>query len=380
MTRAAVFLHVGARKSGTTFLQRTLQWSTDPLAAQGVRLIHEDGGTALEGRLHKALVAGVRGDAAAAQEAVAALADDIAGHGAATHVLSYENLAELPAEAADLLVGGLADFDTHVVVTARPWGLTIPSEWQQSVKARSTATLAEFVASIRDGAPEARQFLDRQDLPGIVGRWGARLSPDRVHVVACPPSSRTEGTLVDLFCGVVGIDPATLEQPATTRNESLSLAQTELLRRVNAALPRSLRRASGDYGPAVRQGLTREVLMRVERDKVVLPAELGAWCAEAARDQLAAVRALGVDLVGRADDLLFDAARATGPMAPDEAEVAGVAVEVVAALVERRHRERSRLEQRLAKVTAQRDRLREAAAAATGGAVRSWRARIRRTD
>ncbi len=331
-SRPRVYLHIGTRKSGTSYLQKALRESVETLRSQDVELAFKTRKGQVVRQLRPLQQYAAGGDRGPAEASVVAMADKMRRHPDLTHLVTLEDLAELPAPAASLMLEALADVDLHVVVTARHWGYTIPSEWQQCVKERDTVTYADFVTAIRDRTPDAEKFLDRQDLPSLVERWGATVEPDHLHVIAVPPSSRTDGTLLQLFCGLVGIDPETLKIPRGTINQSIQLDQAETLRRVNVALGERLPDLDTDYRFGVREWLTRASLMSRAQSSIRLPAEFGEWCAAEARAQYDGLLALGVDLIGDPADLLLPDDFATAGDEVSDAEVAQVAVDALADL------------------------------------------------
>jgi len=359
-----VYVHVGARKSGTTSLQQALIAAADVLDDQGVHLLLPDREVARR-QLMEPLRTLRAGDSpetrSGVRDAVRAVREEIEAHDAPTHLLSVETLAEMPRTVTDLVVEELAGLEVHVVVTARHWGLTIPSEWQQGVKSRLKITLPDFVTAIQERSEAAAGFLARQDVPDIIERWGSMLPPDQVHVVAVPPRSTTGPTLVDLFCGVVGFDPALLAMPEGDLNTSLSLGQAELVRRVNTVLGDRLPLTGGRYQEAIRRWVVRGGLMKQERSSIKLPTECAAWAAAQAQSQLDVILASGVDLVGRAEDLLPAADAATGPLEVGDDEIARVAVETIADLADRHTAQVHQLEERYEQLRAEVRQLRAAA-------------------
>jgi hypothetical protein len=359
-----VYLHIGTRKSGTTSLQHALAASSDALREVGVHLllpVREVAKQRLMDPLRVLRSADSDDAHGVARDAVRALRAEIEENGATTHLLSVETLAEMPRRVTDVVIGELADFEVHVVVTGRHWGVTIPSEWQQGVKSRLTITLPDFVTAIEERGEAATGFLARQDVPDIVDRWGALLPPDRVHVVAVPPRTAAAGvTLLDLFCGVVGFDPSLLTLPSGDLNTSLSLGQAELVRRINEALGDRLP-LSGGYQEAVRKWVVRGGLMKQERSSIKLPTECAAWAAAEARAQLDALLASGIDLIGRPEDLLPAPDAPTGPLEVGDDEVARIAVETIADLADRHAAQVDGLESRLGELKSQVRQLRSAA-------------------
>lgn len=368
---STVYLHVGTRKSGTSYLQKALRDSDGELAAQGVDLTFKTRKGHVERQLQPLKEYAGSGDQAVGRAAVEPMLRRIASHPEMRHLVTLEDLAELPQPVADLMVGSLREHELHLVVTARHWGSTIPSEWQQCVKERDTVSYRDFVGAIQRRAPGSEQFLDRQDLPRLLRRWGGSLDPARVHVVAVPPSSRTgEGSLVGLFCGLVGIAPDSLRLPPGRINASISLDQAELLRRVNAELGDRLPFDDGSYQVGIREWLTRGTLMKHYTSPIRVPHDFGDWCLEEIRAQHAGLVELGVDLVGDPADLLPTTLE-TGPDTVPEPEVLSAAITALAdlgALQWKEQRQHRRLE-------AAYDGLRTRAA--DGSARRSWRERLR---
>lgn len=369
--RPQVYLHIGTRKSGTTYLQASLLRSRKVIREHGVRLAattrHQYGAVMKPLKRYRG-----QGDPALGEQGAAALVRALRKREAPRHIVSLEALAEMPAHIIDLVVTRIEDagFDVEVVLTARHWGVVIPSEWQQCVKSRDTVTFDDFVAGIRDRTPAAALFLARQDLPAMVGRWADRVGLDHVHVVAVPPPDRTEGSLNELFCGLVGLDPALLMEPSATLNQSLSLEQAEMLRRVNIALGDRLGEHPDAYKVGVREWLARGSLKQRRRTSIRLPEQYVDWCLNEARAQLDGLLALGVDLVGRPDDLLPAPDAPTGTSDVPDSAVSEVAVDTIADLAVLHWAELVEHREEIARLTAERDELR--AALEQGSGRRRW--------
>lgn len=369
-----VFLHIGTRKSGTSYLQAALRDSVPELAAQGVDLTFKTRKGHVTRQLRPLQHFAATGDDGELRDHLDWLVRHIRSRPEHRHLITLEDLAELPAPAAERLVGALSEFDLHLVVTARHWGHSIPSEWQQCIKERDTVSYPDFITAIRDGKQEADIFLARQDLPAILDRWGSSLPRENVHVIAVPPSSRTEGTLVELFSSLIEVDPSSLKLPSSSVNQSIMLPQAEMLRRVNVALGDRLPELEVDYKHGVRVWLTRGSLMRHATTSIRLPSEFGDWCIAEAERQYQGVVELGVDVIGRPEDLRPGSDLATGPATVGEDEVASTAVTALADLATQRWRELSRHQQQVARLEAEIADLRMTTSAepAAGG----WRGRL----
>jgi hypothetical protein len=335
--RTRVFLHVGTRKSGTTYLQRALRNSRVELAEAGIRVAattQDDADLAVGLRRFRDT-----GDEAAGEQAIDQLLEAL-DSSEPRQIVTLEALAELPERIADAVVGALQEnhYDVDIVVTARHWGRSIPSEWQQSVKQRSTEPYRSYVEAIRHRHAAAQLFLSRHDVPAIARRWGRRLSPDRVHVIACPTARREADTLSELFCSTIGFDHARLDLPRTHLNPSMSLPQAEMVRRLNLALGERMPARDGIYAQGVRRWLTGS-LPKPAHAKVLLPDGMTAWCTQESERQLEELTDLGIDLVGRPEDLVVAPSISTGPVEAVPDNVAEVAIETLADLLDKRWQE-----------------------------------------
>jgi hypothetical protein len=348
-----VFLHVGCRKSGTSALQLGLSRGADQLRAHGMAQPLAGRGEVVRG-LVKPLEGARGGDESAAREAVAKLASTIRRSNQPRHLITLEALAELPPEATSIVIQGLAEFDTRVVLTVRPWALTIPSEWQQLVKSRFTGEYGDFTAAVvapdrAEGilAEEARRFHRRQDMSDIVRRWRAADPELPVHVVLVPSDLDTRPDLNQLFCEVVGSDSAHLAVPERMVNQSLSHQDAEVLRRVNLALGDRLQNLRGNYRYSVRKWIAVDAMMRKSGgSRIRLPQELEEWaCKESAR-QLKAVVSAGCHVVGDAESYLHPTLRGDDFVPATDAEIVEAAAATLANLAENRERARRRERQR----------------------------------
>ena len=325
--RPQLFLHVGCRKSGSSSLQMALRESTDELSRQGVRFWLVSRKTHARRLLRPLEQFREDGDREAALDRLRGLADAMVADEHPRHLLTIEDLAEQPPEVVDLVHEAFADLDLTVVVSARHWGRTLPSEWQQCLKERLTLDLPAFVDSVQAATPEAQAlFLDRQDVPAIARRWQGALPASRVVVISVADVA-DRSTLLGDFCGLIGVEESTLTVPKVALNPSMGSAQAEVLRRLNVDLGERLpdyRR--GGYWRVVRKGLVQQSL-RNQRSggRVTLPASYAAWCHDATTARLAELTAAGFTVLGRPEDLVSPATSAEDYEPPSAEEVAAVA-------------------------------------------------------
>jgi len=340
-----VFVHVGCRKTGTSHLQFGLKRAPKRVLRAGLAQPLGERGGIMRGLLLP-LQAATEGDVAAAEQAVTALARTIRESEQPRHLITLEALAELPAEATSLLVHGLAEFDTRLIVTARSWAYTIPSEWQQQIKARYTGDYLSYAAAIRSPddvgpelAAEAELFRRRQDIADVVRRWRAGDPELPVSVVLVPPFGAEGTTLVDVFCGLISVSPSTLAIPKKITNESLSHADAELVRRINLALGDRLTDTKGDYRYHVRRWIVAGSMMHRPRAKIRLPRDLEPWCREESARQLAELEALGADVIGEPEHYVSPILPGDDFVPARDDEVVAVAAAVLADLAEQRDEE-----------------------------------------
>lgn len=307
-----VFLHIGAMKTGTTFLQSLMSANRDQLAAAGFLLPGRTWGHQVRAA-EDLLGLPVKGGRPTWDD----IATEMLGHRGRASVYSMEFLGFADRAQARRAVRSLAGADVHVVVTVRDAAATVPAQWQTAVHNGDTMTWADFEAGVRKAMrlpagwgrlwreESVRHFSRRQDIGRMVRVWSRGVGPDRVHVVTVPPPGVDRMLLWRRFAGVVGIDPAVCSTPPKRVNESLGYASTELLRRVNEHLRDLPQR---DYEDTVKEHLALRVLSaraeseeRARLDPVTYQAAL-AWNA---RTRAAVVRA-GVDVVGDLSDLPVD--------------------------------------------------------------------------
>ena len=336
-----VFLHVGAPKTGTTFVQTALWDHREALREQGVLYPaeHYDDHFFAAVDLQQLDFHGEsRSEADGAWARVSAAAREWPG----TTVISHDVFASATAEQVQRAIADLAPAEVHVVYTARDLARQLPSHWQEDVKHGSTQLLSEWYDAVSrrdDGRWEWRWFWQTEELPDVLARWGGSLPPEHVHVVTVPPLRAGLDVLWLRFCSVVGIDPATVDLEAVQHtNTSLGIAEVELLRRVNVSLDGAL--AQRDYEHTVKGVFAHETLaLHPHGRRAVAPPGSGDATATTARAWVDDLQTRGVDVVG-------DTAELVPAPAPDEAEtpaeseVADVAAWSTARLLLRLHDER----------------------------------------
>ncbi len=239
--RPVVFLHVGAAKSGTTYLQNILWHNRDRLREHGVLYPGADMAAHVRAAfdLRRTFFPG-----ASDPEIPGAwrrLVDEVRDW-PGTVIISQELFAPAWKKHVRRALADLDFADVHVVFTARDLARQIPAHWQEDIKNRFDVSFADFVAPLK--RPDwlefeiARLFWTLQDPVYVLERWAANLPPERVHIVTLPRPGAPRDLLWRRFCTATGLAPEDYDLAAPFDNPSLGLAETQFLLRLNTALDR----------------------------------------------------------------------------------------------------------------------------------------------
>lgn len=366
-TRRPVYLHVGAMKTGTTFLQGLMFANRDELLDHGVLLPGKDFED--QARAVREVLRLTHDDEHLRVQAAGSWQDltgelDRSSHRAS--VISMEFLSFAGRRKVRRVVRSLGDRDVHVVMTVRDTSRLLPALWQTMVHSGSLLSWQELLDTVTGWQPDDVGLTDLAPTPGraarselrrtagvsrMVRRWAAAVPRGHLHVVTVPLRDDDPTLLWRRFAGVVGIDPAVASAPPPDANASIGYASTELVRRVNLVLPPLSR---SEYLRTMKAQLALTILAGrrgVEgRAQLTAPAYDAALRANATVH--AAVRAVGADLVGDPEDLPVEPDRALRASLPDtslpppETEVLDAAALAVVGLQDLRDRRVRRLRRR----------------------------------
>ncbi|HEY3529882.1 MAG TPA: hypothetical protein VGK78_12100 [Nocardioides sp.] len=303
-----VYVHVGAPKTGTTYLQDRLAKNAKSLASHDV---HIPSRTPLmsTGMFHfRAALdlmgqdwGGPPGHAEGAWDAMVRRVRRASG----TSIISHEILAPAQAQHVARLKDDLGGDGTeiHIVYSARDLARQAPAGWQESVKQGRRWKFGRYLSRVRNGNPWfARAF----DLPAVLTTWGNGLSPDHIHVVTVPQSGAVAADpdlLWRRFCTVFGIDPEWAPEDSDRANASLGSAETQVLRALNERIDRRTRNNPG-YDALILGMLADETLGGHESPPILLPPKFHDWARERGDAWVEWLEQSGVDVVGDPADLL----------------------------------------------------------------------------
>jgi hypothetical protein len=312
-----VYLHIGAPKTGTTYLQDRLAINAASLADHGIHfpsrsplvspgLFHFRAALDLLGQDW----GGEPGHAAGNWDALVKRVRRKSG----TVIVSHEILAPARPEHVARAMADLEGSEVHVVYSARDLGRAVPAAWQESIKQGRRWSYRKFVRKTRRGKP---WFFRAFDLPTVLATWGSALPPERIHVVTVP--HRTDPTRVDptdgstdpaasddplwlRFCEAFGIDPAWAPRDSDRINQSLGVAETQLVRQLNRRLDRKTRREAA-YDALIREMLAQGELVGRTSAPVRLPPDDYDWADTVASRWVDYLQQSGVHVVGDYGDL-----------------------------------------------------------------------------
>ena len=316
--RPLLYLHIGAMKTGTTYLQRLLEASSDDLQAQGVLF---------PGRTWNDQHLGVREilfDSddpeviAKTEGRWGALVREVHDHPGRASVISMEYLSYVEEERARTVLDSFDGFEVHVILGIRDAERGLPAQWHTAVTNGSRLTLQKLVRGaryVRHGkhSPTGRGshlFQRTQGIPRMLETWTPLVGPDRMHVLTVPAGGSDPAVLWDRFADIIDVQPGQASLPTSVANPSLGHCSTELVRRINVALgpvpPVDYWQVVRDrfaYGP-LRARSDQEQPIRLHRPGVRLAREWNGVVRDAVTD-------LGVQVSGTLEDL------PVGPVDPD---------------------------------------------------------------
>lgn len=342
-----VYLHVGAMKTGTSYLQQLLVENKRALAADGVLFPGRQGwGEQVRGVRDVLRLAADDEMRVSMRGAWDRLLTEIGDYGGRAALLSMEFMSFAREPRARALVESLPA-DVHVILTVRDAGRVLPAQWQESTQNRGTASWADYTQSVLQG-PDSdskiwRTSMRALNIPRMLSVWAPLVPPERLHVVVVPPTGAPPTLLWERFAAAVGVDPARYRPPRRRRNESLGYVSADVMRRANVEL-RELPLSS--YQRTVKAYLCKQVLAaRTGEPKVTMTAPLAGFAAQWNYTMMAAITATGAQVYGDLVDLDVRPTATTESVEPlPESDLLDAAVDAVAGLEQLIDMRRRRIE------------------------------------
>jgi hypothetical protein len=331
-----VYVHIGAPKTGTTYLQDRLDLNTRSLQERDIHFPSGPLGLQSSHAHFKAALdlmgmdwGGPPGHAEGQWDALARRVRRLSG----TVVISHEILAAATAPQIARAMGDLSSSEVHLVYSARDLARQVPAMWQESIKQGRRWSYRRFRRSLRDS--RTAPFWSSQDLPAVLGRWSAGLPPERVHLLTVPQADAPPDLLWRRFCTVLGVDPAWAPEQSDRTNPSLGVVEAALVRRLNRRLKGSR------MDREERRALVKEVLVqrhlatRPPAHRLTLPPRWHPWAREVTDTWVDWVEGSGIDVVGDVAELypVDDPARPwVNPDRPNPRKLAEVTLDALAVM------------------------------------------------
>jgi hypothetical protein len=303
-----VFLHIGAMKTGTTYVQHLMEENKANLARAGFLYPGETKSDQWLGVLDVlASTAGRKPTTPGTEGMWEKVTAEVRAHRGRASVLSMEFLSYADSDQAAAILSAFPDQDVHVVITVRDARSAVPAQWQTSCRMAGTVPLANLVTAMgrppeAPGQGRAARLLRRtQDVRRMLEVWTPLVGPENVHVITVPPKGSDPTLLWSRFAGVIGVRPSLCSPPTTYVHTSLGHTSTELLRLVNVALGPD---ATSHETRQVKRELIKFLLERADEEPPIRLNRRGLRLAGTwNRAVRSAITESGVHLVGDLDDL-----------------------------------------------------------------------------
>ena len=297
-----VVLHIGAMKSGTSYVQHNLGQNGDVLRKQGYLFPGAGWRQQVLGVLD---VLGQTRDGEVVPGSPGAwqrLLDEIRAFDG-TAIISMEFLGPTPAEDIERVVTSLAPADVRVVMTVRDLGRNIPAMWQEGLKNGQSWEWGDYLRDIEHphagSAEHAKKFWRHMNFPFIARKWRDAVGQDRFTLVTVPQPGADPRLLWDRFCSVVGLDPEPFDTSGKS-NASLGSASALVLRALNESLPERFPLAR--YQKVVKHSLAKRGMTA----HAELEEPIGFdddWVNQRSAAQIEKLAALALRVVGDLDEL-----------------------------------------------------------------------------
>ncbi|HET7355501.1 MAG TPA: hypothetical protein VFJ09_02390 [Nocardioidaceae bacterium] len=305
------YMHIGAPKTGTTFVQNVLAKNRDLLRSLGVCYPGERKDHYFAAR---DLVAPITGLEPPAEGAWARAVAEARAWPGETVVISHEHFRHADPPTIERIVTELGP-DLRVIVTARDVARQVSSLWQESVKNGNTTDFAVMLTRLQHQLAEGSNRLGPMartiHLANVLEPWCKVLPASAITVVTMPRGRASE--LWDRFAGVIGVDPSGFDTDVPL-NPGMGIGATEFVRRLNESLEDG-ELATKDYERLVKHRLAGRMLTQHQGDqRIVVPAAHHDWLTQWARGQVEALAVAGYSVLGDLEDLV------PGPAAQGRAE------------------------------------------------------------
>lgn len=218
-----IYVHIGAPKSGTTFIQTILWNNKERLATNGILL------PGLRRYDHVEVANYVRSSAPSKSSAATwrRINEQIRSW-PGTVILSNEWFTLATSDQVRKFVDALRPAQVHIVFTARNFVYTVPAAWQEMLKLGVGQSFEEFYTAF-DESKAGRWGWKTMDASIVLPVWTGSVPVEQTHIVTVPPRSLGTGLLWERFAAVCGLNASAFRTDSAFANESIGAESARLL-------------------------------------------------------------------------------------------------------------------------------------------------------
>ena len=312
----SIMLHIGAHKTGTTSLQAALFAASKQLEEQGVINLVADGDETANpaARAVQRLPSSGSAGAPVDYNVWTTLVRQAQAYPNQLVSISAEAFAVSESLVIKQIVNDLGLDRLQVVITLRPLGKILPSQWQQDLHGAWLSV--EFEEWLRQTLKEARpikkigplqvphQFWFRHRHDALLQRWIDAVGRDRITLVVA--DDQRKSSLLEHFEKLLSLSAGTLTSTGITRNQSMTLPEMQIMQRYGEQLESSeLGKkivAQSRYHKALR--ILRKMRPENENDaRLIVPAWSYERVSEIQHEMVERMQASGVAVIGTLNQL-----------------------------------------------------------------------------
>lgn len=245
----SIMLHIGAHKTGTTSLQAALFAASKQLEEQGVINLVADGDETANhaARAVQRLPSSGSAGAPVDYNVWTTLVRQAQAHPNQLVSISAEAFAVSESLVIKQIVKDLGLDRLQVVITLRPLGKILPSQWQQDLHgAWLSLEFDEWLKkTLKDVEPVKQigplqvpnQFWFRHRHDALLQRWIDAVGRDSITLVVA--DDQRKSSLLEHFEKLLSLSAGTLTSTGITRNQSMTLPEMQIMQRYGELLKSS---------------------------------------------------------------------------------------------------------------------------------------------
>ncbi len=305
LPEGARLVHIGPHKTGTTSLQAALYGARPAMLAQGVRHVGRTRNPASAVRAVTGQNAPTSTDTPPSIRYWRDLVGEFRRAREPRVVVSSEFFSWATPDIIQRIVNDLDRDRLHIVVTLRPLGKILPSQWQQNVQAGAHLGYEDWLRAVLGDPPgrPAKPFWKLHRHDQLIARWADVVGPERMTAVVV--DEHDHSMLLRAFGEMLGLSEGTLAPDRDLANRSMTLAEIETVRHFNVAA-REMGVSRAVHAKSMRFGSAIHMKMRVPgpgEARIETPQWALDRAAAVASTMIPVIASSGVRIVGDLDSL-----------------------------------------------------------------------------